>query len=89
MPRGMTSIHTKVGVTRGISATQSFQDPVRLAETPNDPSNRLVKLHFICGKKSDPIAALVHQLDQKTTQWYIYLMPKHKREAMNSIPFEF
>ncbi len=37
----------------------------------------------------DQIAAFVGHLDRRTTQRYIHFMPEDKRDAANSIPFEF
>ena len=41
------------------------------------------------GKTWDQIAAFVGHLDQRTTQRYIHVMPRDKRETANSISFDF
>ncbi len=41
------------------------------------------------GRTWDQIAAFVGHLDRKTTQRYIHLMPKAKRDSVDSISFEF
>ena len=62
----------------------------------------LVDRHQICGRASAVVLSLApddhylprwhrffRKLDQKTTQPYIHVMPKDKRETANSIPLEF
>lgn len=49
----------------------------------------LISILVARGKTWDQIAAFVGHPDRRTTQRYIYLMPKDKRDTANSIPFEF
>ncbi len=50
---------------------------------------RVWAIRQLCAGIWDQITVFVGHLDVRTTQRHIHFMPKDKREAANSIPFEF
>ncbi len=79
---------------RGDKAGRLFEKLVKDTDLERLDGYHALRHSFISilvaqGKTWDQIAAFVGHLDQKTTQRYIHLIPKDKRETANSIPFEF